>query len=53
MCICAALGTYQLRDHSATMFGGFHMGFETLILSGVLTFAGLWIVANGVQVRST
>ena len=49
VCICAALGTYQLREHSAALFGGYHMGFETLILNGLLTFGGLWLVSRSPQ----
>ncbi len=36
----------QLREISATMFGGFKLGIEILIINGVLTFAGLWIISR-------
>jgi Na+/proline symporter len=44
--ICAALGTYYLRAHSKEFFWGYQLGFETLILNGLLTFFGLWLVSK-------
>ena len=46
VCVCAALGTWLLRENSTALFGGYNMGFETLIVNGLLTFAGLWLVAK-------
>lgn len=45
--LCAALGTYYLKINSTAFFGGYQMGFETLIVNGALTMLGLWLVAKG------
>lgn len=42
----AALGTFYLRTHSTTLFGGYQLGFETLLLNGLLTAFGLWLVST-------
>ncbi len=46
VCINAALGTFLLRAHSTELFFGYQLGFETLILNGLLTFIGLWLVSK-------
>ncbi len=35
---------YVLNLHSAQWFNGYHFGFEMLILNGLITFAGLWLI---------
>ena len=35
---------YLLKLHSATLFGGYQLGFELLLLNGLLTFIGLVII---------
>lgn len=44
VCVLAAVLTYFLRACSARLFGGYQMGFETLIVNGLLTMAGLWLI---------
>ncbi len=46
VCIGAAIATYLLRQNSAELFFGYKMGFETLIINGLLTFVGLWITSK-------
>jgi hypothetical protein len=46
VCVLAAVVTFCLRANSAAWFGGYKMGFETLIVNGLLTFAGLWLTSR-------
>lgn len=41
VCIAAAVATFWIRAHSKELLFGYQMGFETLILNGLLTFLGL------------
>jgi len=52
VCFNAALGTFLLRANSTTLFWGYQMGFETLIVNGLLTFIGLWLVSKGQEGHS-
>ena len=52
VCIVAALYSYYLRTYSTSLFGGYQMGFETLLVNGMLTFVGLWVISNGRSVKS-
>lgn len=47
VCIFAAAASYGLRMESKTLFGGYQMGFETLIVNGLLTFLGLLLISTG------
>jgi hypothetical protein len=38
-----------LQTNSARWLGGYKMGFELLILNGLLTYAGLWLVRAGTK----
>ncbi len=49
VCLAAALASYLLRTFSTDLFGGYQMGFETLLLNGMLTFLGLWLISIGIQ----
>jgi len=44
VCCLAPLLCFILQTNSAAWFGGYKMGFELLILNGLLTYAGLWLV---------
>ena len=46
VCLVAAVVTFLLRAYSKEIFFGYQLGFETLILNGLLTFVGLWLVSN-------
>ena len=35
---------YLLKLYSAQLFGGYQLGFELLLLNGLITFAGLAII---------
>lgn len=41
--------SYLLKLYSPVWFGGYQIGFEILLINGLLTFAGLWLV----RVRSS
>lgn len=45
VCILAPVLTYIINENSADWFGGYKMGFERLMLNGLLTFAGLWLLS--------
>jgi Na+/proline symporter len=51
VCIAAPVATYFIRTYSTDLFFGYQMGFETLIVNGLLTFAGLWVIARKAQAR--
>jgi SSS family transporter len=44
VCILAPIITYVINDHSAEWFNGYKFGFERLIINGLITFIGLWIL---------
>jgi Na+/proline symporter len=44
VCLLAPVLTYIINDHSAEWFGGYKFGFERLIINGLITFAGLWLL---------
>lgn len=46
ICLIAPAICYYVSDHSAEWFNGFQIGVELLILNGLLTFAGLFLVSK-------
>ena len=36
--------TFLLDRYSEQLFGGYHFGFELLLVNGAITFLGLWLV---------
>lgn len=46
ICLLAPALCYYLSDHSAKWFNGFQIGVELLILNGLLTFIGLFILSK-------
>lgn len=49
ICILAPILTYVLNQNSEAWFNGYQFGFERLILNGILTFLGLWLLSFGVK----
>jgi hypothetical protein len=41
ICVLSPAISYVLKSYSAQWFGGYQLGFELLIINGVITFAGL------------
>ncbi|HEX8333730.1 MAG TPA: sodium:solute symporter, partial [Segetibacter sp.] len=46
ICLLAPLITYAIAENSKTLFGGFQIGIELLILNGLLTFLGLLLISK-------
>ncbi|HEV7350675.1 sodium:solute symporter [Telluribacter sp.] len=47
VCILAPVLTYIVNQNSAAWFGGYQIGFERLILNGLFTFLGLFLLSVG------
>lgn len=46
LCLICPILSYIINVNSKTLFGGYEFGFEILILNGLLTFIGLWLLSN-------
>ncbi|MEP7236809.1 MAG: sodium:solute symporter [Ferruginibacter sp.] len=46
ICLAAPVLTYLLRENSATLLGGYQVGIELLIINGIFTFFGLWLISK-------
>lgn len=46
VCILAPILTYYINDHSEEWFNGYKFGFERLIINGLITFIGLWLLTD-------
>jgi Na+/proline symporter len=46
VCIIAPILTYYINNHSETWFNGYKFGFERLIINGLITFIGLWLLTD-------
>jgi Na+/proline symporter len=46
VCCVAPLLCFVLQTNSAAWFHGYKLGFELLILNGLLTFVGLWLIRS-------
>jgi len=46
ICIAAPLLCYFLSKYSAAILGGYQIGIELLIINGLLTFLGLWMISK-------
>jgi Na+/proline symporter len=47
VCLVAPVLTYLLKTYSPTLFFGYQMGFEILIVNGAITFLGLSLISRG------
>jgi Na+/proline symporter len=47
VCVASPILTYIINQNSEEWFDGYRMGFERLILNGLITFVGLWILSVG------
>ncbi len=52
VCVLSALCSFWLRMESKWLFYGYQMGFETLIVNGLITFAGLFFMSHRVGIYS-
>ena len=46
ICLLAPVLTYLLSKNSAAILGGYQVGIELLIINGLLTFLGLWLISK-------
>ena len=46
VCLLAPVLCYFLSQYSAVWLGGFQIGLELLLINGLLTFAGLWVLSR-------
>lgn len=46
ICLAAPVLTYLLRENSALLLGGYKIGIELLIVNGLITFFGLWLISK-------
>lgn len=44
VCVAAPVVSYLIDKYQETIFGDFKIGLELLIINGLLTFAGLWLI---------
>jgi Na+/proline symporter len=51
--ILAPLICFIIDKYQAKLFGSFEIGLELLILNGLLTFMGLWIISQKPQISKT
>ena len=49
VCCLAPVITYLAVTNSVEWFDGYQIGFELLILNGLLTFLGLWLLSLGIE----
>jgi len=47
ICLVSPVLCYFLSRYSAQLLGGFQIGIELLLINGILTFLGLWLVSRG------
>ena len=45
VCVLSPVLSYVLNLYSAQLFNGFKFGFEILIVNGLITFVGLWVLS--------
>jgi Na+/proline symporter len=46
ICLVAPVLCYVLSSNSVKWFNGYAIGYELLLINGLLTFAGLWLVSK-------
>ena len=51
ICLITPTICYILSNHAKTWFNGFQIGIELLIINGLLTLLGLWIISCKVKIQ--
>jgi Na+/proline symporter len=46
VCILAPILCYALESYQKVIFGSFEIGLELLVINGLITFIGLWLVSH-------
>ncbi|HMR92989.1 MAG TPA: sodium:solute symporter, partial [Chitinophagaceae bacterium] len=49
ICLVSPVLSYFLSKYAATLFGGYQIGIELLVINGLITFIGLWLLSGGRQ----
>jgi hypothetical protein len=45
VCLMAPALSYLLAENSAALLGGYKFGYELLLVNGIVTYFGLWLVS--------
>jgi Na+/proline symporter len=53
VCICSPIISFLLDSFSTRIFNGYQMGFEVLLVNGLITFIGLQIISNNTGHKDT
>src|SRR5690606_23247855 len=51
VCLSAPVICYGIHLYGDQFLGGFQIGIEMLVLNGLLTFLGLWLISSGEMVK--
>jgi Na+/proline symporter len=46
VCILSPIISFLLDTYSTTLFNGYQMGFEVLLVNGLITFTGLYVIST-------
>ncbi|MEP6737282.1 MAG: sodium:solute symporter [Chryseolinea sp.] len=46
ICVLSPIFSYIISSNSEVWFGGYKIGLEILVVNGLITFAGLWIISK-------
>jgi Na+/proline symporter len=52
VCVISPALSFLVSSNSETLFGGYKFGIEILLINGLITFLGLWIISKGSQTSS-
>ncbi|MBO0947082.1 sodium:solute symporter [Fibrella forsythiae] len=52
VCVLSPLVTYYVNAHSAAWFNGYTFSFERLLLNGLFTYVGMWLLSLNVPVST-
>ena len=57
VCVLSPILCFFLDKYQADIFGQFRIGLELLVINGIFTFIGLWIISDrkrtGIAVKKT
>jgi hypothetical protein len=46
VCLVSPALSYLISSNSKKLFGGYEFGLEILVLNGLITFVGLWLISK-------
>lgn len=52
ICVLAPVITYLIDRNSMSLLNGYQFGFELLLLNGMFTFAGLWLISRKSDIQN-